>query len=196
MRFLIKYLAVLPLAFATAISAQDISPDQLIGAKPYESPSCNLKDHREFDFMHGTWDLKVMVNGKWVPGGFSVNTPALGGCALVDMVSYENWGDFYKPLSGRSGYAGLIISSYDKKEGNWMQVWHDDMGVANILRGRKFENGMRFVGHAPGANGAELQRLEWSITGQMLRRFTMDVSTDGGSDWTRIATVQMVRRPE
>lgn len=196
MRFLIKYLAVLPLAFAPATSAQEITPDSLTGDTPYESPSCNLKDQHEFDFMHGTWDLKVLVDGKWVPGGFAVHKAALGGCVSFATMSFENWGDFYMPLSGRNGYASFAISSYDKKERNWQQVWHDDLGgIATVLRGRKYEGGMRFVGNAPVANGAELQRLEWKITGETLRRFTMDVSTDGGTEWTRLGTVQMVRRP-
>jgi len=197
MRFLIKYLAVLSLLVSSPLFAQDLSHAQLTGDESYESPSCNLKDHHEFDFMYGTWDLKVLSNGKWVPGGFSVHKPALGGCVSIDTISFENWGDFYRSLSGRAGYANIVVSSYDKKERNWQQVWHDDMGgIANILRGRKYENGMRFVGSAPGVNGAELQRLEWEITGDNLRQFTMEISTDGGGEWTRIATVQMVRRPK
>jgi len=195
MRFLIKYLVVLPVSISVASDAQEITADQLIGNTPYESPSCNLKDHHEFDFMHGVWDLKVLIDGKWVPGGYSIHQPALGGCISFDIVSFENWGDFYKSLSGRSGYAGFAISSYDKKARNWQQVWHDDMGgVIRNFRGRKFEDGMRFVGHAPHQDGAELQRFEWKVTGENLREFSMDMSTDGGLEWTRIATVQMVRR--
>ena len=195
MRFLIKYLAILPLAISSA-AAQEVSPDQLIGNVPYESPSCTLKDHHEFDFMHGVWDLKVLTDGKWVPGGYSIHKPALGGCVSFDIVSYENMGEFYKSLSGRTGYAGFALSSYDKKARNWRQIWHDDMGsVIASFRGRKFGDGMRFVGHAPGMDGAELQRFEWKVTGKGLRQFSMDMSTDGGTEWTRIATLQMVRRP-
>ena len=195
MRFLIKYLAIFTLFGTTAGAAQEISPDQLMGNSPYESPSCNLKDHHEFDFMHGSWDLKVMVDGKWVPGGYSIHKPALGGCVSFDVISFEKWGDFYKSLSGRAGYAGFALSSYDQKTRNWRQVWHDDMGsVITNLRGRKFEDGMRFVGHAPGRDGSELQRFSWKIMGKNLRQFIIDMSTDGGTQWTRIATVQMVRR--
>jgi len=196
MRLLIKYLAVSLCFVVPAATAQEITPDNLMGDTPYESPSCNLKDQHEFDFMHGVWDLKVLVNGKWVPGGFAEHKAALGGCVSFATMSFENWGDFYVPLSGRDGYAAFAVSTYDKKERNWQQVWHSDLGgTATILRGRKYEDGMRFVGNAPGANGAELQRLNWKITGETLRRFTLDVSTNGGTEWTRLATVQMVRRP-
>ncbi len=194
MRFYLKFLVLMPwMGFAA--SAQQVTPGDLIGNTPYESPSCTLKDHHEFDFMHGAWDLRLMVDGKWMPGGYSIHKAALGGCVSFDIISFENLDSFYKGLTGRTGYAGFAVSSYDKKAGNWHQIWHDDMGsTVASFRGRRFKDGMRFVGHAPGENGTELQRLEWKITGQDIREYSMDMSTDGGQEWTRIITVQMVRQ--
>lgn len=183
------------IGISLSASAQAVTPDQIFGNTPYESPSCNLKDHHEFDFMHGEWDLKVLVDGKWQPGGYSIHRPALGGCVSFEYVSYENWGDFYQALSGRTGLAGFALNSYDKHARNWRQTWFDDTGtVINSFRGRKFAEGMRFVGHAPDGTGSELQRFEWKTTGENLREFSFDMSTDGGQNWTRMATVQMVRR--
>lgn len=180
---------------AQPVSPKSVSPEQILGVTPYASPSCNSSDFHELDFMHGEWDLKVLVDGKWKPGGYSVHKPALGGCVSFEYVSHENWGDFYASLSGRSGFAGFAISSYDKNARNWRQTWLDDTGtVINSFRGRKFSDGMRFVGHAPDDDGAELQRFEWKMMGPNLREYTLDMSTDGGANWTRIATVQMVRR--
>lgn len=177
--------------------AQPVTPDQIFGLTPYESPSCNLKDFHELDFMHGEWDLKVLVDGKWKPGGYSVHRPVLGGCVSFEYVSYENWGDFYQALSGRTGLAGFALNSYDKSARNWRQTWFDDTGtVINSFRGRKYSDGIRFVGHAPDGTGAELQRFDWKIVGQNLREYTFDMSTDGGQNWTRMATVQMVRRAQ
>ena len=174
---------------------QSVSPAELLGVAPYQSPSCNLKDFHEFDFMHGEWDLKVLVDGKWKPGGYSIHRPALGGCVSFDYVSYENWGDFYQALTGRNGLAGFAINSYDKDARNWRQTWFDDAGtVINSFRGRRFIDGMRFVGHAPEDNGSELQRFEWKILGDTMRALNVDMSTDGGQNWTRMATMQMIRR--
>ncbi|MEX0298803.1 MAG: hypothetical protein AB3N28_07015, partial [Kordiimonas sp.] len=152
-------------------------------------------DFHEFDFMHGEWDLKVLVDGKWRPGGYLVHKPALGGCVSFEYASHENWGDFYAALSGRTGVAAFALSTYDKDARNWRQTWMDDTGtVINSFRGRKYSDGMRFVGHAPDGTGAELQRFDWKIIGQNLRQYTLDMSTDGGENWTRIATVQAIRR--
>lgn len=196
MRFLIKYLASFIFLVAGSAAAQDISPEALLGGRPYESPSCSSNDHREFDFMLGTWDLKVMVDGKWVPGGFAEHSSALGGCVHMAIMSFEKWGEFYKSLSGRAGYAGIALNSYDKGSRTWRQVWHDDMGtVAANLRGRKHPDGMRFVGQAPTETGAELQRFSWRIVAEHIREYTIEMSTDGGTEWTEIAKLQMVRRP-
>jgi len=190
-------LSLLSLLVSPQLAAQQLSPDKLVGNQPYESPSCSSQDHREFDFMHGTWDMKVLIDGKWIPGGYSIHKPALGGCISFEMVSYENWGDFYRSLSGRTGFAAYAVNSYDRLTRNWRQVWHDDMGtVIGNFRGRKYQNGMRFVGRSPTENSAELQRFEWKITGTNLREFTFDLSTDGGTEWTQIARVQMIRRVE
>jgi|GEM_PF-4932293 len=192
----LSFIAVVAAVFlGVDAQAQELTHDQVTGKTPYQSPACSLQDYHEFDFMHGEWDLKVLRDGKWVPGGFSVNKPALGGCISFDVVSYINWGEFYRPISGRDGFAGFAISSYDKEARNWRQVWHDDLGavVAN-LRGRRYPDGMRFVGQSPTKNSAELQRFEWKILSSLVREFTLDMSTDGGTEWSRIATVQMVRR--
>ena len=167
----------------------------LLGQAPYESPSCTGADYHEMDFMHGVWDMKVLQGGTWVSGGFSVHRPALGGCPSFEVVSYENWGEFYRPLTGRAGVGAFAINTYDPKQRNWRQVWVDDMGtvVANF-RGKKFRDGVRFVGQAPRDDGSELQRFEWRITGEGLREFVYEQSTDGGQNWVRLATVQMVAR--
>jgi len=177
--------------------AQTVLPEQMFGSRPYESPSCNTADHHEFDYMHGTWSMKVFKDGKWIPGGYSVHKPALGGCVSFEYVSYENWGDFYTALSGRNGFAAFAMNAFDKKAGNWRQVWFDDMGsVITTFRGRKFGDGMRFVGHAPNDDGSELQKFEWITIGEGLREFTYDMSTDGGRNWVRIARVQMILQSE
>lgn len=196
MRNTFKLFAMLGLlSFTGRGMAQIVSPEQVLGLSPYQSPSCNSSDFHEFDFMHGEWDLKVLVDGKWKPGGYSIHKPALGGCVSFEYVSHENWGDFYATLSGRTGVAAFALSSYDKSARNWRQTWMDDTGtVINSFRGRKYSDGMRFVGHAPDGDGAEMQRFAWKVIGQNLREYTLDMSTDGGENWTRIATVQMIRR--
>ena len=193
-RIILAMVLCAPTAFSR-VTAQDIDFGNLLGQTPYESPSCTSSDFHELDFMHGVWDMKILIDGKWVEGGFSVHRPALGGCASFEIVSYENWGEFYRPLTGRSGVGAFAINSYDRKQHNWRQVWIDDMGtVVTSFRGKKFKDGIRFVGHAPRNEGSELQRFEWKITGEGLRDFIYEQSTDGGQKWTRIATVQMVAR--
>jgi len=196
MRFVMPSSFVLFLWFLAApVAAQSITPEQMLGDTPYQSPSCNSQDYHEFDFMHGSWAMKVFKDDKWIPGGYSVYKAALGGCVSFAYIAYENWGDFYQALTGRDGFAGFALSSFDKKSANWRMVWHDDTGtVISTLRGRKFKNGIRFVGHAPNENGAELQKLEWFITGEGLREFTYDMSTDGGQNWARIARVQLIQQ--
>jgi len=195
MRFLIKYLAFLAGVLTAPVGAQEISPEQLIGKAPYESPSCNSNDHHELDFMLGEWDLKVMVDGRWTPGGYAKHTAALGGCVHMAIMSFENWGEFYKSLSGRTGYAGIALNSYDRKNRTWRQVWHDDMGtVIGNFRGRKYQDGVRFVGKSPTENGAELQRFSYKTIADHIREFTVEMSTGGGTQWTEIAKVQMIKR--
>lgn len=198
MKSLLVLLALL-LAAASPAQGQDTSASidlgGILGQTPYESPSCTGSDFHELDFMHGVWDMKVLLDGTWVAGGFSVHRPALGGCVSLEIVSYENWGEFYRPLTGRTGVGAMLINSYDRRERNWRQIWVDDMGsvIANF-RGKKFKDGIRFVGQAPADDGSELQRMEWRITGENLREFLFEQSTDGGKEWIRLATVQMVRR--
>lgn len=206
MKFVLS-IVVFIFSFSQSVGAQENSADALpdntpevtlsgiIGEVPYESPSCTSADHHELDFMHGVWDLKVMIDERWVEGGFSVHRPALGGCASLEFVSFENWGEIFKPITGRNGLAEITINTYDSKEKNWRQVWVDDTGtIVTNFRGKKFADGIRFVGHAPNDTGSELQRMEWKITGDGLREMTFDQSTDGGQNWIRIARVQMILR--
>lgn len=194
-----KYISVLTtllcLGLSFGVRAQSLDLGSLLGQTPYESPSCMGSDYHELDFMHGIWDMKILIDGKWVPGGFSVHRPALGGCVSFEVVNYENWGEFYRPLTGRTGIGAFAINSYDRVQKNWRQIWLDDMGsvVANF-RGKKFKDGIRFVGQAPRDDGSELQRFEWRITGEGLREFHYEQSTDGGKEWVTLATVQMVKR--
>ena len=102
------------IATSLPIRAQTVTPNQMFGTTPYESPSCNTPDYHELDFMHGRWALKILKDGKWVPGGYADYKPALGGCISFEYVSFENWGDFYKTLSGRNGFAGFAINTFDK----------------------------------------------------------------------------------
>ncbi|TNE63072.1 MAG: DUF1579 domain-containing protein [Alphaproteobacteria bacterium] len=195
----VKLLApVLALMLSPAATAQDAdpTPGAILGDTPYVSPSCAQADHHEFDFLNGTWDMKVMVAGRWQLAGSAVQKPALGGCASLMAISFARWGDYYRALTARDGFAAILISSYDSKARNWRQVWVDDMGgMITNLRGRKYEDGMRLVGHAPGRDGAELQRHEWKIISESVVEFTFEQSLDGGKNWSMIGRTQLVRRP-
>lgn len=195
--YVVSLVSVFVFSAAAIADSGSLSLEQVIGQSPYESPSCSGKDHHELDFMEGTWDTKVLVDGRWVRGGRSVFKRTLGGCAWMEVATQENWGDIYKPLTGRSGYGEITLSSYDKKAQNWRHIRLDDMGtVVTEFRGRKFQDGIRFVGPGPDYRSAELQRFEWRITGEGLRELVFEQSKNGGQDWVRLATVQMVKRKQ
>lgn len=194
-RLLIAYAFAL-VGFKPA-AAEDLSLGDIIGQTPYVSPSCSGKDHHEMRFMEGIWDMKVLVDGLWVPGGFSIIRPALGGCAWLEVVSQENWGEIYEPLTGRMGFGEITISSYDRQAKNWRHIRMDDMGaIVTDFRGRKFPDGMRFVGPGPDYRSSEMQRFEWRITGDGLRELVFEQSKNGGQSWSRLATVQMIKRAQ
>jgi len=198
-KFVLPIIACSAISFGAGAGAwadgAPLAPANVMGDQPYESPSCVQADYHEMDFLNGSWAMKVLKDGRWHAAGFAEQKPVLGGCAVMMSVSFDEWGDYYRPLTGRNGFAAILISSYDTRAHDWRQRWMTDMGgMVTLMRGRKFKDGARFVGHAPDSDGPELQRHEWKVTGDNTREFTFEQSLDGGQHWSVIGKVQLIRR--
>ena len=162
-------LAVLPGRVAVA---------QVPAAAP---PACRSAEHRQFDFWIGEWDV-FLPNGS--KAGDSRIESISAGCALL-----ENW-------SGRGGFSGKSLNSYDSEDKRWHQSWVDSTGSRLELAG-VFADKRMVLASAPAAAGSApgaVQRIAWSASDDGGVRQLWESSADGGKTWTVQFDGRYVRR--
>jgi hypothetical protein len=169
-----RWLPMIALALAHAAQAQSVPSE-----KP---PPCRAAEHRQFDFWLGHWDV-FTPDGKLA--GENLIERVLGGCALR-----ETW-------SGRGGFAGTSLNSFDATDGQWHQSWFDNQGGRLQLAGGRSGEAMELssTGPHPERPGSTLrQRIRWTPQGDGSVRQLWESSDDGGATWKVEFDGRYVRR--
>ncbi len=142
----------------------------LAAQQPQRPPTCDMPEHRQFDFWVGDWVVETQA-GQVV--GTNQVTLDLDGCVLT-----EHW-------VGSRGGTGWSFNLYDRAGDRWHQTWVSNSGALLLLDGRLEDGRMVLRGESPGPNGTRvLNRITWERLdgGRVSQRW--DSSTDGGATWT------------
>lgn len=135
-------------------------------------PPCQSTEARQFDFWIGRWEVFVPDGKK---AGDNVIEAIDGGCALI-----ERW-------SGRGGFTGTSLNSWDAGTKQWRQHWVDNQGGLLRLAGR-FEGGSMVLAASdprpdrPGTT--RRQRITWTPQADGAVRQLWEQSDDEGATWT------------
>jgi hypothetical protein len=135
-------------------------------------PPCLAREHRQFDFWLGDWDVRDAA-GKVV--GHNRIAALHKGCALE-----ENW-------SGAGGFSGTSLNAYDADRGQWHQTWVDSSGGLLQLDGGIVDGKMVLSGVTVAADAAgrlALQRITWTPLPDGRVRQLWESSADAGKTWT------------
>jgi hypothetical protein len=138
-------------------------------AKP---AACQGVEARQFDFWIGRWEVFAPDGRK---AGDNVIESIDGGCALI-----ERW-------TGRGGFTGTSLNSWDAGAKLWRQHWVDNQGGLLRLAGR-FEAGSMVLGasepHPDKPGATRRQRIRWTPLPDGAVRQLWEQSDDDGATWT------------
>jgi len=110
--------------------------------------SCDAKEHRQFDFWLGEWNVHT-PDGKLA--GVNRITREYDDCVLHERYS-----------TGR-GYSGESLNVYDAARKVWHQTWVDTDGTLLLLEGSLRDNSMVLEGDAPDDKGVIVRnRITWT----------------------------------
>lgn len=135
------------------------------------APRCSDAEYRELDFWVGEWEVRSPDGS--VQGTSSIG-PIMEGCAIQ-----EEWSS--SQIQGRS------ISSYDKPEGRWEQLWVDTFGVVLRQTGGWTGSAFHWRAERRGSDG-KLRQLRVTLTPTQdgIVRQLQERSEDGGVTWSVI----------
>lgn len=160
---MIRYFSPFLIAATGAAAAQAPTPPP---------PSCTSREHRQFDFWVGRWD--VYRTGTETLVGRSLIESLYGGCAIR-----ENW----MPLQGTGGGS---LSSWLPRERVWRQTWVDSNNSWAVFEGDYRDGAIVITGVWRGAAGPDtepLVRMRYSREGNSTVRQLGELSNDGGQSW-------------
>lgn len=149
--------AVLSSAAATAEQAE---------APP---PACAGREHRQFDFWVGDWD--VYPTGRDSMVARSRVESLHDGCVIR-----ERW----MPLKGGGGSS---LNHYDRSQGRWHQTWIDSGNARVVFEGGLVDGRMVLQGFwkgAKGPGGDGLVRMTYTRSKDGSVRQAGEISTDHG----------------
>ncbi|MEX2472488.1 MAG: hypothetical protein WEA34_09930, partial [Gemmatimonadota bacterium] len=127
--------------------------------------------YRELDFWVGEWEVR---SPDGTVQGTSSIAPIMEGCAIQ-----EEWSS--SRIRGRS------ISTYNKPEGRWEQLWVDNFGVLLHQTGGWTGSAFRWRAERRGSDG-KVRQLRVTLTpmeGGIVRQ-VQERSEDGGVTWSVI----------
>jgi hypothetical protein len=142
---------------------------------------CQGAEARQFDFWVGRWEV-FTPDGK--KAGDNVIEPIDGGCALI-----ERW-------TGRGGFTGTSLNSWDADARRWRQHWIDNQGGLLRLSGQ-LEGQRMVLGAAephPDKSGVMVrERISWTPQADGSVRQWWQRSDDEGSTWSTVFDGRYVR---
>lgn len=131
---------------------------------------CEAPEFRQFDFWIGEWTVR---NADGALLGHNTITRIANGCGLL-----EDW-------TGAQGGVGMSINAFDGTQ--WTQRWVGAGVVLWIVGGLDEDGAMVMTATEPRATarGEVIDRITWTPLddGRVLQAW--DISTDGGTEWTR-----------
>lgn len=157
------------LAFLAACAAPSVGGSQTSQQQP---KGCQEPIHRQFDFWVGHWDVFLPDGSK---AGENRIDPIAAGCALQ-----ESW-------SGRGGFTGTSLNSFDRNDRKWHQLWVDSTGGRLDLAGGLDGNEMVLSSTAPHPQKPGVtvtQKITWTPNSDGSLRQFWQTSEDGGKTWT------------
>jgi len=136
---------------------------------PAARPTCNTPDHRAFDFWVGDWNVTVGGN----QAGTNRITLEESGCIL-----HEHW-------VGQGGSTGQSFNFFDRRTGEWNQVWVDNSGGVLRFTGKFIAGTLHYRSIVPGPNGTTVEhRLLFTPNPDGSVRQLWETTSDGGATWT------------
>jgi hypothetical protein len=133
-----------------------------------QPPRCDAAEHRQLDFWLGRWD--VTMRGR--AAGTNLVTLEERGCLV-----HEHW-------SGAGGETGQSLNFYDRRDGQWHQVWVASTGNVLQLAGRYQDGTLTYHGQVQQADGGVIEhRLSFRRNADGTVRQLWETSADGGATW-------------
>lgn len=163
--------ATLPIVFLSALSL----------AQPAgQSPPCQDREYRQFDFWLGEWDV---FNPTGVKVGDSRIDLIIGTCVLL-----ENY-------SGRKGYEGKSFNVYDAPAKRWKQFWVDNAGAVLEFSGTFRGDTLEYRAATTDSSGTTtVHRLSFYPLARDSVRQLWEQSTNGGATWSVAFDGRYVRK--
>ena len=134
---------------------------------------CNAREHRQFDFWLGTWEVTGGPKLDTVVGRNTI-TKVSSGCALA-----EHW-------VNSTGQDGHSLNAYDAAAGQWTQFWIGSDGVVLRLAGGLQGKAMVTSDRLPdpkAAGGEQWQRISWTPQDDGSVHQHWQTSDDAGASW-------------
>ena len=164
----LRVLAVLLLIPAGSY-AQQTPPAPAPPAPTSRPPGCTAAEHRQFDFWIGEWQVTDSARTRTM--GSSIITAEESGCMLR-----ERW-------TGGGG-TGQSMNFYDRRNGQWHQVWVASGGGVLRLSGGLDGTSMVLEGEGVSPTGAPVRnRIAWTPQPDGRVRQLWSTSSDGGNTW-------------
>lgn len=137
-------------------------------AQPAEQSKPCGKEHRQFDFWVGEWDVTAQ--------GQKIATSKIslleGGCIVLEQYTQ------------RDGYTGQSFNYYNPALGKWRQIWVDRGGNISEFSGEYKDGAMRYEGVSnPPGQDKVLRRMNLFNLGRDKVRQLSYRSTDDGRTW-------------
>jgi hypothetical protein len=167
-----------------AVAGNGLRYDRVTTVTPIDSPDpsyCpNRKEAAQFDFMVGTWSVR-MANGSG-PAGTAKFSKDMQGCLVEEQ------------FAGVGGYEGMSFNTFDPFTGKWLRTYVDTDGNRLVLGGG-LQNGSMVLAGTKKAAGRDVDvRVTWkaSSDGRVMQRW--ELSRDGGTQWTTVRELVYTRQ--
>lgn len=136
-----------------------------------KAPPCSASEFRQLDFWVGVWDLSWTREGE-KGRGRNVISRSLDNCVIEER---------FTVLGGERPFAGMSVSTYDAKAGNWRQTWVDNSGGYLPFTGGPSPEGFQF--RLEKAADGRTMRMIWKNVKEDSLDWHWQQSKDGGNTW-------------
>lgn len=161
--------------------------------------NCVAKEHQEFDFWLGSWNIKQKIlkaDGTWFESKAKTKvTKILDGCAIQ-----ENWeGEvqfFWEGMTNPEKIKALSVRSFDVKTKKWTIYWMDTQSPQFTIFEGNFNNGKgEFYRKITDENGKQtIIRITFSEIKSNSVRWDLAVSSDDSKTFSTLWIMEMRRR--
>ena len=161
--------------------------------------NCTSKEHQEFDFWLGNWNIKQKIlkaDSSWFESKAKTKVAKiLNGCAVQ-----ENWeGEvqfFWEGMTKPEKIKALSVRSFGEKTKKWMINWMDTRNPQfSGFEGNFADGKSEFFRKVAGENGGKgtILRITFSDIKENSVRWDLAVSTDDGKKFTTLWIMEMTK---